>query len=277
MSNEPSENWDDDFLFQISDPTRTDRNLSYDNPETTNISRSTTHIMPHDSSENTTRSRFSINSAAWEDPEAGPSKPPPLHEHDTRPTPNLPPWSEATVPHMFANDEFSPSGGRDLDRTVTTRRKGKQTQFATASASSLANPSDKSWAEAPDDGMYDRDFEDEPVSTDNDNRALRSRPQAPVIASGHIGILGNSLLRLCNFQLHSLELAPTLPPIDQLPPQHLRFLPCKCPPRFLLILLSLVRVLRGHSSRRLRLLLSVPVGVYGKSRVLKMLTLMYSR
>ena len=175
MHEEPSENWDDDFLFQVSDLTRPDHKPSHSNSETTNTSNATTQITPHDPSDNTTRSRFSINSAAWEDPDAGPSKAHPIHEHDTRLTPNLSAWSEANVPQAAVGDNFSSLGGRnhhDLDRTLTARRKGKQAQSTTASTSTRPRSSDKSWAEDPDDGMYDRDFEDEQrLPPSNDSRA----------------------------------------------------------------------------------------------------------
>lgn len=178
VSTEPSENWDDDFLFTANDPQR------HAEPPTTSThddfltaSRQTTQLTPHDYSEDTAHSRFSFASSAWDLDDttvAGPSKPRTSNEH-TRPPPNLAKWSEANPSEedTLDEDDFLPALGRastaaaDADRTVMSRRHGPTGSGAptlSPQAENVAGPSNHSWTtENVNETNYDRDFEDFPT------------------------------------------------------------------------------------------------------------------
>ncbi|KAF8329451.1 uncharacterized protein EI90DRAFT_3062659 [Cantharellus anzutake] len=173
MSNEPSENWDDDFEFQPNEHQRSDyiddnaRFTHNVNHRETTASRSTNnYLMPNDYSDNTTHSRFSINSAAWDDPEPGPSK---LrlstHITDVRAhQPNLTLWSEeADHQHNYDHDFGLANHGDDLDQTVTnkgTSRSHNSTPPQPSSSISHHVPHRPCATDGMGDSLHGREFGD---------------------------------------------------------------------------------------------------------------------
>jgi len=195
---EPSENWDDDFLFTANDPQRHSEHSTSVHDDFLTPSRGTNNLTPHDYTEDTAHSRFSFASSAWDVDDttvAGPSNPKrrTSNEHDTtRPKPNLAKWSEEPSLADPAADvaDFLPAPTRNSERTVTSRR---NLRLSTGSALTsdisfqkppVPGPSKHSWTtENANESNYDQDLEDFPSLADRPQPEASSAFRPPSVAS----------------------------------------------------------------------------------------------